>query len=462
MTSLNKRSLSAIVYFLVFSWHSVVGQQKRYSLQELTNAALQHYPLLKQDEAKIKTAEAYVTDIRHSYLPAMRFNDQINIGTDNSIAGGYLPLGIIPSVSAGVRANNISNAATGSSASFYSEYELYNFGLKKAKTNSAQVFVHIEQADMEQDKYALQEQVSFQYFNLIKSYYQLAADEDNVVRYSNINSVIEALVKSGLKSGADSSLSKAELSKAKTAYNNSAGNIKAIKLQLSYLTGVDSTLISVDTSVVLETKIDKKEYAINDSVHHPYIEFINQQKRLLLSNNSVIRKSYLPKLFIAGSVWARGSSIQYNDQFQSLNEGLGLQRFNYMAGISVSYDLFNNIRKKDKLAINNFQIQSVEKQLQQEQYYLKNNLMQAENAVTTSENNLQELPNQVFAATGVLQQKLAQYKAGLINLIDLTNAAFVLYRSKTDYIETLSNWYTARLQKAAASGKLDEFIQTIK
>lgn len=462
MTSLNKRSLTVIIYLLMLSLHSLYAQPKKYSLAELTDAALQHYPLLQQDEAKIKTAEALVTDTRHSYLPAMRVNEQINWGTDNAIAGGYLPMGIVPSVSGGIRNNNISNAVTGNLAAFYSEYELYNFGLKKAKTNNAEMFVHIEQAGMEQDKYAVKEQVSAAYFNLIKTRYQLAADEDNVTRYTEIFSVIEALVKSGLKPGSDSSLAKAELSKAKTVYNLSLGNLKAFKLQLSYLTGLDTVIINIDTGVVLNYKSGWKEDQINDSIQHPYLDFINRQKQFLLSNNTIIHKSYLPKVFLAGSAWARGSSIQYNDQFQSLSEGLGLQRFNYMAGISVSYDLFNNIRKKDKLTINNFQVQSIEKQLQQEQYYLKNNLMQANNAVATSENNLRELPNQVFAATSVLQQKLAQYKAGLINLIDLTNAAFVLYRSKTDYIETLSNWYTARLQKAAASGKLDEFIQTIK
>ena len=234
-------------------------------------------------------------------------------------------------------------------------------------------------------------------------------------------------------------------------------------MELSYLTGLDSATVNIDTSIVLDyKKVVPNTAVLQDSANHPYLNFINQQKQFLISNNSVIRKSYLPKLTLAGSAWARGSSIQYNDQFQSLGEGLGLQRFNYMAGISVNYDLFNNIRKKDKLTINNFQIQSIDKQLLQEKYLLQNSEIQADNAVITSQNNLEELPNQVMAASNVLQDKMAQYKAGLINLIDLTNAAFVLYRSKTDYIETLSTLYTARLQKAAANGTLNAFIQAIK
>ena len=66
------------------------------------------------------------------------------------------------------------------------------------------------------------------------------------------------------------------------------------------------------------------------------------------------------------------------------------------------------------------------------------------------------------AAANAYDQKLAQYKAGIINLVDLTNASFVLYRTQTDYVEALNDWLQAKLDKAAATGNLDPFIQSIK
>jgi hypothetical protein len=41
-------------------------------------------------------------------------------------------------------------------------------------------------------------------------------------------------------------------------------------------------------------------------------------------------------------------------------------------------------------------------------------------------------------------------------------AAFELTQAQTGYIQTLNEWYTARLDEAAATGNLDSFIQTIK
>jgi hypothetical protein len=37
-----------------------------------------------------------------------------------------------------------------------------------------------------------------------------------------------------------------------------------------------------------------------------------------------------------------------------------------------------------------------------------------------------------------------------------------LLQAQTGYIQTLNEWYTASLDKAAATGNLDQFIQTIK
>ena len=100
--------------------------------------------------------------------------------------------------------------------------------------------------------------------------------------------------------------------------------------------------------------------------------------------------------------------------------------------------------------------------MQQQKLALNSSALQAENALQTTKANLQELPVQLQSAQATFAQKTAQYKAGLISLIDLTNASFVLYRSQTDYIETLTDWYLAQLDKAAATGNLTQFIQTIK
>jgi outer membrane protein TolC len=180
------------------------------------------------------------------------------------------------------------------------------------------------------------------------------------------------------------------------------------------------------------------------------------------SDEKRISRSFQPMVSLVGTAWTRASSITPELDYKSLGTGLGVQRYNYLAGISLQYDLFNGLHKKDRLEIIHFQQQAGIYQLQQQELALQSASNQADLAIQTAEANLRELPVQINAAKDTYNQKLSQYKAGIISLIDLTNAAFVLYRSQNDYTETLTDWYLAHLDKAYAVGGLDHFIQIIK
>jgi outer membrane protein TolC len=133
-----------------------------------------------------------------------------------------------------------------------------------------------------------------------------------------------------------------------------------------------------------------------------------------------------------------------------------------MAGLTLEYDLFNIVHRKDKEAIAHNNALASGYDLQQQQLYLQNVGNKANEGIQTAMKNLEEVPVQITAATAAYEQKTAQYKAGIINLVDLTNASFVLYRSQSDYVQTLSDWLLANLDKSAAAGNLDLFIQSIK
>ena len=441
----------------------VSAQEKMYTLSELTEAAKVYLPALMQKRALINSAKAIVVDTRHSFMPQLKISDQINVASDNSLAGSYLPIGITPSSSGGIRNENNTAAATGNIAVLYSEYELVNFGLNKAKLNNAESYVNYQDADFQKESYQISLNVSKLYFDLLKIQYRLDADRQNIYRYDSVFKIIRALTLSGLKAGSDSSLAKAELSKAKITFNQTLGVLYQLKEQLSYLTGISANRINIDSSA--DKFITQRPILTDlnvDSLHNPLLNYYTRKKEIFLSNDKLINKSYLPKIILAGSTWARGSSIQYNDNYNALSSGLGFQRFNYAAGIAITYNLFNSIYKKDKLAINRFQLEASDFELQQEKLALNNSFAQADQSLKITEANLIELPIQLKSAEDTYQQKLAQYKAGIISLIDLTNASFVLYRSQTDYIETMTDWYVAQLQKYAAAGNLNQFIQTIK
>ncbi|MDP4130425.1 MAG: TolC family protein, partial [Bacteroidota bacterium] len=230
------RRFSALTGLILFiPIFSVFAQQSNYSLRQLVDSAQHYYPQLLQKQALLNSAEAAVTDAKHLFLPTLKVNEQVGLGTDNSIPGSYITYGIIPSASSGVRKGNNSQSATENIAILAAQYDLIDFGYRHAFIESAKSFVNLFQADRERELYNLKIQASQLYFNLLKNQFRLLVNKQNVARYEEIFKVIKALTQSGIKPGSDSSLAKAELSKSRIIYNQTLGQISQVKEQLSFL-----------------------------------------------------------------------------------------------------------------------------------------------------------------------------------------------------------------------------------
>lgn len=463
MSSFRNGNRVALVFIIIFlSPFYIFSQNYFLSLSALNDSADHYLPRLLEKRALVNGASAYVTETRNEFLPAVRLNDQVNIGSDNSVAGSYFPYGIIPSTSSGIRNVNDYQAVSGNLAVLYGEYDLVDFGYKNARIGYAKSEQAFSESDLEREMYILHGRICRSYFHLMINEARMAVEKETVKRYDTIFNIIRALTMSGIKPGSDSSLAKAELSKSRITYNQINEQSKNDREEISYLTGITTEQIVADSNLM--SIINKKDFSQipADSSLNPLLGYYESLNKVYIANEQLISKSYLPKISLTAASWARGSSIVYDDQYKPVSDGFGYQRFNYLAGISFQYDLFNGIHKKDRLKSFGFEREASELELKQQEISLASAARKAQNSIDITEKNLLELPVQYKAAVDTYNQKIAQYKAGIITLIDLTNAAFVLDRSLNDYAETRGNWWLARLDKAIATGQLAAFIQSIQ
>lgn len=432
-----------------------------YSLPALIDSAQRHLPVLRQKKALVDAAKAGIRDARDTYLPHSYLGDEVLVGSDNALPGSYYSFGLIPSVSSGINPANNSQAAGGNMAFFFNEYDLVTFGLKRATVGRAEADENLSQADLDRETYLVKWQVAKLYLDIRKSQLQLGIDSENISRYAQLYTVIQAVTQSGIKPGADSALAMAELSAARTSYNNTYGQIRQLYEQLDFFTGISPDRVVVDTSRIQNNLADKW-VADSGQMANPLIDYYLKQHSLYLQTENLVKKSYLPKIMLTGITWARGSSIDYQGKYAEVPDGWGYQRYNYLAGLTLSYNLFDIVHRRDKEAIVRNETAASEYDLQQQQLSLQNVGNKAEQGIQTAAKNLGEIPIQIGAAQDAFGQKSAQYKAGIINLVDLTNAGYVLYRAQSEYVQAVSDWLLANLDKAAANGNLDFFIQTIQ
>ena len=119
-------------------------------------------------------------------------------------------------------------------------------------------------------------------------------------------------------------------------------------------------LIQRFTACPMHGLIGWKKNVSSDSVdnNNPVLAYYNNRWEYSMSQENLISKSYLPKLYLVGSAWVRGSSITQQDVFGNLSTGLDYSRYNYMAGLALSYDIVNLIHRNDKTDIQHYQSES--------------------------------------------------------------------------------------------------------
>src|SRR5580658_6216442 len=228
-----------------------------FSLPALIDSAQHHLPVLRQKTALVEAAKAGIRDAKDAYLPASFIGDEVLVGSDNSLPGTYYSFGLIPSASSGINPANNSQAAGGNMAFLFNEYDLLTFGLRRATVRRAEAGEHLSQADLDRELYLMKWQIARLYLNIRKSQLQLGIDSENVDRYSELYTVIQAVTRSGIKPGADSALAMAELSGARTAFNNTFGQGRQLYEELSYFTGLPSSGLIVDTSRIRDNLTTK-------------------------------------------------------------------------------------------------------------------------------------------------------------------------------------------------------------
>ena len=437
--------------------------QTKVGLKQAIDSAINNYPELRAKQLETKSADAAVRDAKDERLPSLTVSDQVDIGTANSLTGSYFPMGIIPSTSGGISAENNSTPFSGNIGVAYLQDELYNFGLNHARIASAQSFANITKADYNATAYSLQYQIAQLFFDMLKYRLLTSIQQKNIERYNVLYNYIKAYTGSGIKAGVDSSVANAEVSKAKIQYIQTQEIYSKLKSEFIYYTGIKNKDFEIDTTVyhlpnALLDQLQLNVSADSVSVSNPILLFYNSQWQYAMSQEKLIKKSYLPKLYLVGSGWVRGSSISPTDGYQDLSTGIDYSRYNYMGGLALTYDLFDIVHRRDKVATQYFHAEAINEELNQQKLVLQNQLQQADIAIQSVLDREREIPIQLKAAREAFSQKSAQYNAGIANIAELTDASYLLYRAETNAVEIQSDLLNTLLQKAAANNTLNTFL----
>jgi outer membrane protein TolC len=199
-----------------------------------------------------------------------------------------------------------------------------------------------------------------------------------------------------------------------------------------------------------------------DTANHPLINFYRSVYQNNLQREDLVKKLYNPKISLEAAAWERGSSIDGNGQYNSISNGYGFNRGNYLVGLGISYNLFDLRRRQLKLSTQKASTNYAMKKLEEQQQLLAVSNSQADAEMETALERLKEIPNQLKAANDGYRQKLSLYKSGLTDIIELNAALNILYRAETDYMQAKYQYTNALFQKAITENQVNTVLNLLK
>jgi outer membrane protein TolC len=441
---------------------------QKITLEEAVNTGLSNYQSIRAKQNYVLASGALKQQARNEYLPNVTASVQQSYGTVNGQLGPLGAVGVLGVASAGpVYQEQSWNAGFGALYLLNTNWEVFSFGRVRSRVQLAEAQIKRDSADLLQEQFIHRVRISSAYLNLLITQRLVRNAQSNLERTRAIQQSVRVRTKNGLNAGVDSSLANAEFSRARLVMITARDNEQQASNQLAQLMNVPPVQFELDTAFFAHTPV---AYATAATVQsNPQVRFY--QARIDQANLTAwaTRKSIMPGLTLFGVYQARASDFDYNytpqypDRYStSYADGINPSRYNYVAGISIFWNLMSPLKIRQQARSQQFVAQAYEEEYNQVTTQLQDQLILADQRIENMLEGVHEVPAQYQAAHDAYIQKSTLYKNGLTTIVDLQQAMFALNRAETDLGVAYVNVWQALLQKAAASGDFELFIGQTK
>lgn len=453
--------LHRIAGILIYSTILVIGvnvtAQQPTTLNQLLLQAEVNYPLLKSKMQHVQAAQKTVDVSKSTQLPSLDAAYQMNYATYNNITGMAYPQFLIP-ISGPPSANNSFGGVFGTAATLLFNWQPITFGLREAQITYSQTGLKYAMADAANELLQHKIKVASTYLDALTYNVLIKVYEENIIRASTNLSIAKTLVISGIKPGVDTALFSAEISKAKIDLFNIKKNAAQANITLSQLLAVTDNIVIADSSYFSKLPAN---LAGNDTAKNPLLSVYSTSIELGKARRKSIAKTTSPTLGVWATTYARGSGINYNGAVKAL-DGLGLQRFNYGAGVQLSIPLLQSLKIKPQLQQQDFLIKADEEKLNELTLQISKQLQTADTTLAYAIAVAKESPVLINAAMYAYTAMQSRYNSGLTNYADVIQAQYNLLKAETDYKTSYMAVWKTLLYKAAVKGDINLFLNQVK
>jgi len=422
-----------------------------------------HYPGIAAKRSLIEAARGQAQTAHDSYLPDVTLAAQQSYGTVNGLYGPQSSIGFLAPTSSGPTGTSQSwNAAFGGNYLLGASWEFFTFGRVSSRIDLANAGVQRADADLQQEQFAHSVRIASTYLDLLAARALIEVAHSNLSRAQAILEAVQARTRSGLSADVDRSLADAEVSRAKLALIDAQDRTQQLETQLSVFVGEHIGDRALDSQFLEDLPEDfgPTTARVDDN---PQIKLQNARITEAESAVRVAKRSVLPGFTLTTAAISRASGFDPDytagsDHYTlSYFDGIRPRRFNYVLGITFSWNLMSLIKNRGQIDSQAGLAESYRSEKALSQSQLDNQRERADQRIANVQNILREVPHQYEAADAAYRQKNALYRNGLSNIVEVQQALYALNRAEADRSVSHIALWSALLQKTAAVGDYHMF-----
>lgn len=457
------------LYIFLFLMSGNRANSQVLTLKGALNTAIANYGSVKAKSNYLKASQASAKEASSEYLPNLNLAAQQAYGTANGQFGPVIALGGGVASSGPPFLSQNWNAAFGGLYLANISWDFFTFGRVRENVNVAQAEVVRDANDLDQEKFQLEVRVSGAYLSLLAAQRLKLSEQKNLERADTLRMVVLSRAQNGLNPGVDSSQANAEVSSARIILTNAINYEAEQASELAQLLGIPYQQFLLDTVFIARIPASLYVPIANNGEQHPILKYYRSRIDVSLEQEKYFDRFKYPVFSLMGVLQSRGSGFDanysqvYPDAFtHSYWDGVKPSNSNYLLGVGVVWNLTNPIRVHQKVAAQEWTSKGLQNEYELVSQQIKTQLALADQKIKYAIDNYREAPIQMKAASDAYTQKSVLYRNGLTNIVDVTQALYMLNRAETDRDISNNNVWQALLLKAAATGDFGLFENEIK
>lgn len=438
-------SKTKLLFLLFISSLQLNAQSNVMDLNDCLNYGKEHSPYVTIANNELAMFKYNKRDLYSSYLPSINANASIDYNAKLPVtvipAGGLAPQEIRMKM-------GMPNANTGA---IQLEQKLYDhaaiIGMNGIK--DYEQLANLNSLKTMEDLYY---NIAMSYYQVLIVNQQMKLLEDNKTQYAELVRILELQLEKGV-------IKKMDYDRTKVAYNNILSQLSLIQTskdvainRLKVMIGLPiDTDLKINESEKIEAKADlPADASVNVSERTDFK--INQMNiKLQELNTNVTKHSYLPTL----SAYARYGANSYSQTFKGSWENF----YDFAAiGLKLNIPIFNGLKvntnyNKQRINLENMKAQStiMEENFKVEYLNARTKLVEANTSYQTNLENV-NLAKEVYEVTTLSYQK------GASSLSDFLNADYTYKEAQNNYMTSLVNMLSSRLDFEKSKGNLSNYL----